>query len=283
MTRRTGYSAPVAHGQGNWHSQQIAQTTQESLCFPGYPRSDLPGWPGGGGTPWGDRISPLNSRMGSLGGVRSVTGSVPSWKRVLDTLCIILAAPLLVPLGFLIALAIKLVSPGPALFMQERVGFRGELFHCFKFRTMKVNADTAVHRGHLQELMVSDRPMTKLDGVDKRLIPGGRLLRCLALDELPQLINVLRGEMSLVGPRPCLPYECENYLPRHWRRFDTLPGLTGLWQVNGKNRTTFEQMIKWDIEYVETKSLMLDIAIMVRTLPAIVVQARDAVAAPKKG
>jgi len=147
---------------------------------------------------------------------------------------------------------------------------------------MKVNADTVVHQGHLQNLMTSDRPMTKLDGVDKRVIPGGRILRCLGLDELPQLLNVLRGEMSLVGPRPCLPYECEQYLPRHRRRFGTLPGLTGLWQVNGKNRTTFEQMINWDIQYVETKSLMLDISIMFRTFPAIARQSYDTVAAKKK-
>lgn len=206
-------------------------------------------------------------------------GSIPSWKGVLDTVCILLAAPLLLPIGLLIALAIKLVSPGPVLFVQERVGFRGQLFRCFKFRTMTVNADTGVHQGHLQNLMASDRPMTKLDGADKRLIPGGRILRCLGLDELPQLINVLRGEMSLVGPRPCLPYECEQYQPRHWGRFGTLPGLTGLWQVNGKNRTTFEEMINWDIKYVETKSPMLDLLIMLRTFPAILVQAWDTVSA----
>ena len=183
---------------------------------------------------------------------------VPSWKRVLDTACVLAAAPLLLPLGLGIALAIKMVSPGPVLFAQDRVGYRGRWFRCFKFRSMTVNADTGVHQGHFQDLMASNRPMTKLDGADKRLIRGGRLLRCLGLDELPQLINVLRGEMSLVGPRPCLPYECEHYQPRHWRRFGTLPGLTGLWQVNGKNRTTFEEMIYWDLKYVETKSPALD-------------------------
>ncbi len=198
---------------------------------------------------------------------------------MLDTACIFLAAPLLLPLGFLIAVAIKLVSPGPVLFVQERVGFRGELFRCLKFRTMAVNADTALHQGYLQHLMASDRPMTKLDTADRRLIPGGHFLRCLGLDELPQLINVLYGEMSLVGPRPCLPYECEQYKPGHRRRFDTLPGLTGLWQVNGKNRTTFEEMINWDIQYVETKSPALDLAIMLRTVPAILVQAWHTVSA----
>lgn len=207
---------------------------------------------------------------------------MPTWKGALDTLCIILAAPLLLPVGLLIALAIKIVSPGPVLFMQDRVGFRGELFRCLKFRTMSVNADTGVHQGHLQDLMASDRPMTKLDGADKRLIPGGRILRCLGLDELPQLLNVLRGEMSLVGPRPCLPYEYEQYQPRHRRRLGTLPGLTGLWQVNGKNRTTFEKMIEWDIQYVQTKSPLLDIVIMLRTFPAILGQAWDTVMAKRK-
>jgi lipopolysaccharide/colanic/teichoic acid biosynthesis glycosyltransferase len=223
----------------------------------------------------------MNSYIRSWGGAELVAGSVPSWKRVLDIACILLAAPLVVPIGFLIALMIKVVSPGPVLFVQKRVGFRGETFQCLKFRTMKVNADTGVHQGHLQNLMTSDQPMTKLDGADKRLIPGGRILRCLGVDELPQLINVFRGEMSWVGPRPCLPYECEQYLPRHRRRLATLPGLTGLWQVNGKNRTTFEQMINWDIEYVETKSPVLDLAIMFRTIPAIMVQAWDSVTARK--
>jgi lipopolysaccharide/colanic/teichoic acid biosynthesis glycosyltransferase len=190
--------------------------------------------------------------------------------------CILLAAPLLLPLGILIALMIKLVSQGPVLFVQARAGFRGETFRCFKFRTMKVNVETEVHQRHLRSLMKSNRPMVKLDGADKRLIPGGRYLRCLGLDELPQILNVLRGEMSLVGPRPCLPYECEHYLPRHRWRFATLPGLTGLWQVNGKNRTTFEEMIDWDIRYVETRSLPLDIGIMLRTIPAIARQASEA-------
>ncbi len=223
----------------------------------------------------------MNGYIRSWEGASLATESVPSWKELLDTVCILLAAPLLIPVGFVIALAIKLVSPGPVLFVQERVGFRGELFRCLKFRTMKVNAETTVHQGHLQNLMTSDRPMTKLDAADKRLIPGGRVLRCLGLDELPQLLNVLRGEMSLVGPRPCLPYECEQYQPRHRRRFGTLPGLTGLWQVNGKNRTTFEEMIQWDITYVETKSPAMDIAIMLRTVPAILVQAWDTVSAKK--
>ncbi len=205
-----------------------------------------------------------------------LVGFIPRWKRVLDLTCIIMATPVVLPLSWLIALVIKLVSPGPALFKQYRVGYRGERFTCFKFRTMKVDADTGVHRAYLEELMNSGRPMEKLDkGGDRRLIPGGAFLRALALDELPQLLNVLRGEMSLVGPRPCIPYECQNYTPRHWRRFEALPGLTGFWQVNGKNHTTFEEMIDLDLYYVEHQSLGLDLRIIARTIPAILSQVLD--------
>jgi len=201
---------------------------------------------------------------------------IPRWKRGLDLACVLVAAPLVVPLGLLVALMVKLVSPGPALFQQQRVGYRGRRFTCLKFRTMAVNADTGVHAGHMVHLMKSGRPMAKLDAAgESRLIVGGWLLRSCGLDELPQLINVLRGEMSLVGPRPCLAYECENYQPRHWQRFETPPGLTGFWQVNGKNRTTFEEMMDLDLYYVKHKTLLLDLGIIARTIPAIVQQVID--------
>lgn len=199
--------------------------------------------------------------------------SIPQWKRVLDITCVLLAAPVSIPLALIIALIIKSVSRGPVLFRQQRVGYRGKAFLCLKFRTMVVNADAGVHTEHLTRLMSLNCAMTKLDAAgDPRLIPGGRLLRSLGLDELPQLINVLRGEMSLVGPRPCLPYEYQKYLPRHKRRCNTLPGLTGLWQVSGKNDTTFEEMIDLDLEYAEKKSLLLDLKIMALTIPAILTQ-----------
>jgi len=117
--------------------------------------------------------------------------------------------------------------------------------------------------------------MTKLDAGDPRLSPGGLWLRSLGLDELPQVINVLRGEMSLVGPRPCLAYEYQKYLPRHRPRCETLPGLTGLWQVTGKNRTTFEEMMDLDIYYAKNKSLWLDLKIIAKTIPAILVHVWD--------
>ena len=201
---------------------------------------------------------------------------LPVWKRLLDLLCIFVTAPLWLPVMLLIAAIIKIVSPGPALFRQERIGLLGRRFTCFKFRTMVVNADTRVHQGHLNYLMDANVPMKKLDARDPRVIPCGRLLRSLGLDELPQLFNVVRGEMSLVGPRPCVPYEYENYTPEQRLRFEATPGLTGLWQVSGKNRTTFSEMINLDIHYARNKSLFLDLKILFKTLPAVLSQTQDA-------
>ena len=182
------------------------------------------------------------------------------WKRALDALLILLALPFVVPLALLVALLIRSGSRGPVLFKQERVGFRGRRFMCFKFRTMFVDADTATHQGHLLELMKSNTPMQKMDSEgDHRIIPIGMWLRASGLDELPQLINVLRGEMSLVGPRPCLPYEYDHYLPWQKERFQTAPGLTGLWQVSGKNKTTFVEMVVLDIMYAKHKTLWWDL------------------------
>jgi lipopolysaccharide/colanic/teichoic acid biosynthesis glycosyltransferase len=228
-------------------------------------------------------IGPDNNGLGvavSLADARGCDSSedqgAPLWKRILDITCIVLALPVLLPVMGAIALIIFCVSPGSVLYLQERVGYRGRRFVCFKFRTMKAGADVSVHRQHLADLMQSDRPMVKMDSTgDPRLIPLGTVLRATGLDELPQLLNVLGGQMSLVGPRPCVPYEYENYLPDQKRRFDTLPGLTGLWQVSGKNKTTFSEMIALDIRYAETKSLRLDLKIMARTLPALITQVKE--------
>jgi lipopolysaccharide/colanic/teichoic acid biosynthesis glycosyltransferase len=146
----------------------------------------------------------------------------------------------------------------------------------FKFRTMHVGADTSAHQNHFKELVDSKAPMVKLDARhDRRLLPGGWLLRASGLDELPQIINVLRGEMSLVGPRPCLPTEFAHYLPEQRKRVDALPGLTGLWQVSGKNRTTFEEMIRLDLHYTRHASLWLDLKIIFLTPMALVQQIND--------
>ena len=193
----------------------------------------------------------------------------------MDISCILLALPILIPVMGGIALLIFCVSPGSCLFLQERVGYRGRRFVCFKFRTMKLGAEVASHQKHLENLIKSDKPMIKMDGKDPRVIPLGGILRSTGLDELPQLLNVLGGQMSLVGPRPCVPYEYENYEPEQKRRFESLPGLTGLWQVSGKNNTSFSQMIALDIEYARIKSLGGDLKIMLKTVPALVQQVRE--------
>jgi exopolysaccharide production protein ExoY len=198
---------------------------------------------------------------------------VPKWKRFLDICVIVLAAPALLPLMIAVAILIRIVSEGPVLFRQERVGYLGQRFMCFKFRTMFVDADASIHQGHLNHLVDSDTPLEKMDTKgDPRIITLGKLLRAAGLDELPQLVNVLRGEMSLVGPRPCLPYEYNKYQQWQKERFNTLPGLTGLWQVSGKNKTTFTEMICLDIRYARTKTIWLDLNILLRTFPAVTVQ-----------
>lgn len=209
---------------------------------------------------------------------------LPLWKRALDILVILAALPAVLLVGGVVALLVWCGSPGPIFFRQRRVGYKGREFTCYKFRSMKVNAETTSHKGHTTRLIKAQQtPMTKLDAVkDPRIIPFGSILRATGLDELPQLLNVLRGEMSLVGPRPCVLYEYELYEPWQRRRFEAVPGLTGLWQVSGKNRTTFTQMIRLDIEYAERKSLGLDLQIMAKTLPALLTQCADNARARKR-
>lgn len=201
---------------------------------------------------------------------------LPAWKRAIDLACCLIALPFLGVITALMALGLRLTSPGPILFKQERVGYKGLRFMCYKFRTMAVGADTKSHQAYYENLVGSKAPMVKLDSRgDKRLLPGGWLLRATGLDELPQIINVFQGEMSIVGPRPCLPYEYDRYEPWHRERFNAVPGLTGLWQVSGKNRTTFDEMVRLDIRYSESISLWLDLKIILMTVPALIVQVSD--------
>lgn len=195
---------------------------------------------------------------------------IPRWKRVLDLSCIALALPLWLPLMLLVMVLIRITSPGPVFYRQERIGYQRRRFMLSKFRTMRVNAETRTHEEYVAHLMLDERPMTKLDETgDDRLIPGGHFLRASGLDELPQIFNVLRGEMSLVGPRPCLPNEFECYDPSQQGRVGALPGLTGYWQVNGKNNTTFKEMIAMDLFYVHNTSIWLDLTIMLKTVPVL--------------
>ncbi len=193
------------------------------------------------------------------------------WKRILDVACIVLSSPFWLPVMTLVMGLVRFTSRGPIFYRQERVGYRRSPFMLFKFRTMYVNAETRRHEEYFADLMRSECPMTKLDAVgDTRLIPGGRFLRASGLDELPQIFNVLRGEMSLVGPRPCLPREFERYQPPERQRVNALPGLTGYWQVNGKNNTTFKEMIAMDLFYIRNMSIWLDLTIMFRTIPTLI-------------
>jgi exopolysaccharide production protein ExoY len=209
--------------------------------------------------------------------------SLPFWKRGLDIAVIFLLSPAVLLVSACIALIIKCGSRGPVIFRQARVGQGGREFMCYKFRTMHAGAEIGSHRDYTRQLIQSKTPMTKLDARrDPRLIPLGKVLRATGLDELPQLVNVLHGEMSIVGPRPCMSYEYEVYTPHQRHRLDAAPGLTGLWQVSGKNRTTFDEMVELDIEYARRKSLWMDIFIILKTFPALMVQCRDIGAAEQQ-
>ena len=178
---------------------------------------------------------------------------------------------LLAPLLLLIALIIKLDSPGPVLFRQQRVGRGRRNFLVAKFRTMQHGADHDVHRDYMLALIESGTPAPKLAG-DARVTRFGAFLRRTSLDELPQLWNVLRGEMSLVGPRPPIPYEVDHYPPHWFERFLVKPGVTGLWQVSGRSEVSLEEMIELDVDYARRRSVLLNVWILLRTIPAVLSQ-----------
>ena len=211
--------------------------------------------------------------------------AMPNWKRAVDILGSVLGLVILSPLFLIVSILIKTVSKGPLFFRQERVGYGGRVFHLWKFRTYEVDADTAQHRDYLSSLINASQqqadtpqpPMTKLDHVPG-IIPLGKLLRKTCIDELPQLINVLLGQMSLVGPRPPIAYEVEQYADWHRGRLDAVPGMTGLWQVSGKNRLTFNEMVRLDIQYSRRKSFCLDTRILLKTPIAITSQIIDTLA-----
>ncbi|HLL76390.1 MAG TPA: sugar transferase [Pyrinomonadaceae bacterium] len=198
-------------------------------------------------------------------------------KRAFDILVSGAAIVLLSPLLALIALLIKLGSRGPVLYSQERVGMDGRLFLFYKFRTMQAGSDDRAHREYQQKYITGQpdtnlgrgpRPVFKMRD-DPRITRVGRVLRRTSLDELPQFLNVLFGDMSVVGPRPPIPYEVEVYEHWHRQRLDVKPGLTGLWQVSGRNRLSFEEMVRLDLFYIENWSLLLDLKIILRTIPVI--------------
>ena len=210
----------------------------------------------------------LPVRLGSMdlpGAAMEADVEFPAWKRMLDLVLVVGTLPIWFSVMVAITVWIKLVSPGPVFYRQQRVGFGGRRFMIYKFRSMKVHAETRTHECYTQSLIKSDQPMIKLDQKDSRLIPGARCLRALGLDELAQLINVLKGEMSLVGTRPSTPYEFEVFTHEDRARVNAPPGLTGLWQVSGKNHTTFSTMISLDVRYTRTMSVWLDLQIIAKT------------------
>lgn len=223
------------------------------------------------------------------GSPSSMTGQVPAiarpvqgaWlvslsaKRAMDLICGSVLLAISAPLYATIALLVRLTSSGPVLFRQERIGLAGHPFEVFKFRTMYADADPGPHQQYFKQYLRGvrapgqDRHLYKLRH-DPRITPLGGVLRRLGLDELPQLVNVLKGDMSLVGPRPPLRYEVEHYDERHGRRLTVKPGITGLWQIRGRDVVDFETMIDMDLEYVDSQSLWLDFKILLTTVPALV-------------
>ena len=194
-------------------------------------------------------------------------------KRTFDLVVSALAIVLLLPLWLLISLLIKLDSTGPVFYTQERVGMDGRLFLLYKFRTMRAGADSQLHREY-QKAFIAGRAEANLGDdskptykllTDPRITRIGKFLRRTSLDEVPQLFNVLSGDMSVVGPRPPIPYEVEAYELWHRKRLDMKPGVTGLWQVSGRNRLPFEEMVRLDLFYIENWSLLLDLKIILRT------------------
>jgi lipopolysaccharide/colanic/teichoic acid biosynthesis glycosyltransferase len=208
-------------------------------------------------------------------------------RRCLDLVAASALILLFLPVMIGIAVAVRLDSRGPALFRQRRVGYREREFTVFKFRSMRLDADEERHRQYISALIGTDdaakAQTDAADGgdgdqdgetlyklaVDDRITPVGRRIRSWSVDELPQLFNVVLGDMSLVGPRPAIPYEVESYPAWYSKRFAVKPGLTGLWQVSGRNQRTYEEMVSLDIDYAENRSFLGDLAILAKTPKAV--------------
>ncbi|RQW85657.1 MAG: sugar transferase [Geobacter sp.] len=202
-------------------------------------------------------------------------------KRAIDLVGSSLAILVLLPVFCFISILILTTSKGPVLFRQERLGQFGKKFIFLKFRSMQVDSDDAIHREYIKKLITENKaceessdclqkPVYKIRN-DPRITPIGAFLRKTSLDELPQLLNVFRGEMSLVGPRPAIPYEFENYDIWHrYRLLQVKPGITGLWQVTGRSSTTFDEMVRLDLKYIHEWSLWLDVKILLLTPWAVI-------------
>ena len=209
---------------------------------------------------------------------RRLTGVSGVVKRGFDIVAASLMAVVLLPLYLAIAFLVKSSSSGPVLFVQERLGRHGRPFKFYKFRSMRHDADDSIHRQFAAMFINGDddgcharnggKAVYKLEQ-DPRVTGIGRWLRRTSLDELPQLLNIIKGDMSLVGPRPPISYEIENYQPWHLERLKVIPGLTGLWQVSGRSQVSFDEMVHLDLHYINHWSLLLDLKIILRTVPVV--------------
>jgi lipopolysaccharide/colanic/teichoic acid biosynthesis glycosyltransferase len=218
------------------------------------------------------RLRPAGS---SPGQTRRAGRTADLGKRLFDLVAASICVLVLFSLLAAVAVLIRLTTPGPALFRQTRLGRGRHPFMLYKFRTMYDGCGDEVHRRYVHSLATEENPtaggrcgLYKLDG-DARITPLGRVLRRLSIDELPQLFNVIKGDMSLVGPRPALPWEAELFHPPYDQRFIVMAGMTGLWQVSGRNRLTFRQALELDVEYVRRRCFALDLLILLKTIPAV--------------
>ena len=198
-----------------------------------------------------------------------------TFKKSFDVSVAFILVLLSLPLMIILAICIKITSKGPVLFVQERVGKGGKPFKFYKFRSMAHNNDNSIHEAFMQKLIRGEvmaeydetAPHFKMEN-DPRITEFGQFIRKTSLDELPQLFNVLNGSMSLVGPRPPIPYEVQAYKSWHLQRLSIKPGITGLWQVSGRSSLAFDEMVELDIEYIQKRNIFLDIKILLQTIPA---------------
>lgn len=189
-------------------------------------------------------------------------------KRFIDILFALIFIIIFFPFWLVVAVIVKAASPGPVFYRAGVKGLHRKTFTMYKFRTMYHNCSTNRHRKLVEDMIKNNRTTEKLKS-DNRITPVGRFLRKYSIDEFPQLLNVLKGDMGLVGPRPCLPYEYEIMSDWHKQRFMVKPGITGLWQVTGRNRIRFNEQIVLDLLYIENRSLLLDLKIMLHTIPVV--------------
>jgi lipopolysaccharide/colanic/teichoic acid biosynthesis glycosyltransferase len=212
--------------------------------------------------------------MRELSSSRSVTRSDVT-KRVFDAVGAAVLLIVFAPLLLTVFLLVRLTSPGAGIYRHSRVGRNGRPFVMYKFRTMRVDTNDDIHRAYVRRLLTEDEPpaggargLYKLES-DPRITRVGRLLRRTSIDELPQLVNVVQGRMSLVGPRPAMPWEAELFPAQYWRRFLLRPGVTGLWQVSGRSRLTMRAGLDLDLEYLRRQSLLLDVTILLKTVATV--------------